>query len=607
LTFPVYKIEVYSPAAVLRYTITKEVIDVYSTTSLTDRIGTFSFSVPSEAPDGTSKYGNITVFDTIKIYYGYDSVGATPDFIGKVYQIQATKNDSGTFRTIKGRDDGEVTTRRFKGMKDWVAVGASTITTELADDLGLGTGDIVVDASAETHRIDIDKHETYFGFLKKVSDYWVNAGTQVKKDFYVDVDGDLVWKARPIRTANVESFTVGSDIYSYSVLTDLTATKNRIWVYGSKGRPEDSTLDAPTEMADPEDTTNVDVNSASGQKVLSVAATASFSPGDKVFIYWGTTRYEQNVVDTINAGVSLTMVTNLANNYVIGDYCVHYPGWLELESNVTITADAVTYKVGARSVSLAAAAAASCRAGYMPDSNYNLNYYPRINFFLRSDTTDPVYVSVWDSSGNSAFYELGTLEADSKFHFYQISTGRDNTGGWELSGVVDWADIMFIEIGQYDVNSTLLIDGLYIDNRRYRPNANGYIEDATSQTSYGIREMVVVDDDLPSDSACEIRGEALLYQLKDPITRIDLEVDGNTNVLIGDRLSLTIPAEDISAVNYDVVSVMHRINTAMGFKTFINCVDSANNRSMPARTKDEFLIGQLRTQQDVGRGLNVLK
>lgn len=64
-------------------------------------------------------------------------------------------------------------------------------------------------------------------------------------------------------------------------------------------------------------TTTVDATSASGQKVLNVASTTNFAPGDMVLIRQGT-QQEIGVVDTVQAGVSLTLEANLAYTYTSG-------------------------------------------------------------------------------------------------------------------------------------------------------------------------------------------------------------------------------------------------------------------------------------------------
>ena len=57
--------------------------------------------------------------------------------------------------------------------------------------------------------------------------------------------------------------------------------------------------------------TTVDADSASAQKVLNVAATAGYAAGNYVLIGEGTAREEIKIIDTIQAGVSLTMTVNL--------------------------------------------------------------------------------------------------------------------------------------------------------------------------------------------------------------------------------------------------------------------------------------------------------
>lgn len=72
--------------------------------------------------------------------------------------------------------------------------------------------------------------------------------------------------------------------------------------------------------------TTVDETSASGQKVLKVAATTGYAADNKVIIGRGTDREEEAVVDSVSAGVSITFDDNLtyehtadANTTVDGD------------------------------------------------------------------------------------------------------------------------------------------------------------------------------------------------------------------------------------------------------------------------------------------------
>lgn len=65
--------------------------------------------------------------------------------------------------------------------------------------------------------------------------------------------------------------------------------------------------------------TAVDVVSAITQKVLSVAATTGFTSGDIIVIQRANDTTERHVVDSVQAGVSLTLIANLAAACAVGD------------------------------------------------------------------------------------------------------------------------------------------------------------------------------------------------------------------------------------------------------------------------------------------------
>lgn len=65
--------------------------------------------------------------------------------------------------------------------------------------------------------------------------------------------------------------------------------------------------------------TTVDTISNSGQNILSVASTEEFSVGDIVFINPNTATVETGVVQSIQAGVSLTFVGNLTFAHQVGE------------------------------------------------------------------------------------------------------------------------------------------------------------------------------------------------------------------------------------------------------------------------------------------------
>ncbi len=77
-----------------------------------------------------------------------------------------------------------------------------------------------------------------------------------------------------------------------------------------------SLMDAPV-FSSPTATT-VDVTSTVGQKVLSIASTTGFTSGLSVIIGSGTARQEAGKIDTVSAGVSITLVDNLKYEHTSG-------------------------------------------------------------------------------------------------------------------------------------------------------------------------------------------------------------------------------------------------------------------------------------------------
>ena len=247
MTKPVYKIEVYT-AAVLDHTITTDAKQIMYKDSVTDSIGHFSFTVPS-VKGGANSYDDIALNDKIKIWIDYTSVSGDPDFIGRVYKIDSSYSEQGYLRTVSGLSQGEILLRRHKTDTLWAAVTVKTLADELADDLSLGKGDIAADATVLTVEIET---KTYFDLLREISDYYVSGGSQIKKDFLVDVDFDLVFVNRgssPFATYAALTLEPGVNLLSYVVSQDKTPVKNNITVYGAKERTEPADIDLWAEPA----------------------------------------------------------------------------------------------------------------------------------------------------------------------------------------------------------------------------------------------------------------------------------------------------------------------------------------------------------------------
>jgi len=548
---PIYKIEIWDSTPALIHTITSDAIDIKVKETLTQAIGTFSFTLPTvKGLPNPYFFTDVAVNDTVKIWLDYENVSGDPVTVGRIYQITTPLTlNSGYLRHFACSNQGEILQRRIKTRKAWEGVGASTIVTELATDLGLGTGQITADATSVTLTTD---GETYFDVLRKVSDYWFNAGTQVKKDFYVDVDDNLVWKSRPIRTAGVETLTVGENILSYNLLRDVLPVKNKIWVYG---------------------------------------AATPYDPNRAVVNFAGRT-YPSD-----------------------GDSWTYGTGWTA--SKGTLSSDATNPKVGANDLRCTSDASHDC-GFYRSFSQLSVEGkegFTALQFWGRRDALLATWhhIRLWCPNITNNFeWDFGDPGVNDVWKFKIARLGENNTydadtnpnGQWHLgAGSPTWNNIQGIE---FMVDSGLDFhwdtDGLCFSYGRWR----GLAEDVASQTSYCQRDTMMIDDFLLSDSECTKRAETLLYQLKDPVNRLDVLVVGNPNIKIGDRLSITIPAEGISAASYDVVTVEHSLAKESGFTTRATLVNSANTRTPPANSLQEILVSQNRKQTELGKGLQLI-
>lgn len=172
-------------------------------------------------------------------------------------------------------------------------------------------------------------------------------------------------------------------------------------------------------------------------------------------------------------------------------------------------------------------------------------------------------------------------------------------GKWIKFVNAAWDNIQAIRFTVYDAgasNISVKIDCLHFSHARYY--------DLADAGAAVVREYAVVDDNLLTDSDCQKRAETLLYQMQNTPIRIDVVTPGNMNLLVGDRLSMTIPAADISAVNYDVAEVDHNLSK-VGFVSTVKMVNTADKRALPPITHNEVLLEQFKIQKQIASGLRL--
>jgi hypothetical protein len=141
-------------------------------------------------------------------------------------------------------------------------------------------------------------------------------------------------------------------------------------------------------------------------------------------------------------------------------------------------------------------------------------------------------------------------------------TLQTQTPDWTVNGTPNWDAIdaiRFIIVYPAIGIAYIRIDHLRFCDCRYSAVA----EHAGSQSAYGLRELVEVDEELYSDNECLLRAEALLAYLKDPaeyLTARSTVIDyGSTPIKQADKIHVTLPNENVDA-DFRIESVEYHVD-----------------------------------------------
>jgi len=553
MTIPVYKIETYT-VAVKDYTIEKDCVAYRVKTALTGQLGNFSFTLPGMR-GLTQCYDDIAVWDKVKIYLDYDSVGATPLFVGRIENIQ-NRWISGPppqyVRIFSGRDQGEVTARLIRDQ--WSSGGgtAHDVVDKWCDDCGLGKTEVAADATA----VDVVSHQSkYAPLLRDICDY----ATSIDKDWYVDVDNNLVWKVRPIRDTGISTLTVGENVKSYNLTRNLREVYNKFYVFGASEPTVDDTAvcdhgldcsptDLPANHEDWDETLNDwTCDSKSGTDSLILGAAAPHC-GDKYVI------------------VSVAWGDSVADEWV----------WQQRAFNVLRVKDSARLDWYYRFVSPGNTLQSAYVMLLAPDtSNYFIYHIDSSNF--------PA-----ENTGTHFYAMCGPA--------YEAIAGNEK---WQRVGDPDWYNlqgIRFYSLVDTDASEGLqqFIDCLYFSSLRW----HDLDEDGGSQTSYGVRPMLVVDDRIHSNTHASNYAAVLKDRHKDVPLQLDVVMPLDTNLLIGDRIPITIAKENLSAQDFDVIIVEHLMTKELGTLTRGTLVSKARMRTALKTTDSNVILRDMKTRTE---------
>jgi hypothetical protein len=537
MPFPTCKIEIYdnaTPTPNLVYTITSDAWDVYVREILTSGIGTFSFILPGLV--GASKvYDDIGDFYKVKIYLGYGTLGAGDlQCVGRTLTGTTFFGDDGCTRLFEGKNQGEILERRLKTNRRYQDLDASTIVAvDIATELGIYDA-----AKIETDETDVTvtvRTEQYLDYLRKVSDYY-DSGGSVQKDFWVDNDNKLNWRGRAnARTEGVETLTVGENILDYRYSHTIVPSKNRITVYGAPSAYYPNNKDVFTDALD---------------GILNGEDWQYNELGHgTLYLNAGTAQYGTYAIHCQNAALndSCTFELELPHSVNLRDI-----NTLSFMHMVTAGVTAFTsFKI-------------------LLEAPDNTNY-----FQLKDSLTLPNLTWVGEnlSLGDNNIYD--SIE--------------NPNGIWEKHINANWWDIRKIRfIAPYTGGSEVNTANLHIDKLYFSPDRwVAVAENPTNQGIYDLREAEFTDDNLLSNSECQKRAQTLLYQLDDKVIALEVTTPLNTNIKIGDRIPMTLPAENnVSDLDFDVVAVEHHYTKQpLGGQTKASMIYGGNIRWLPSKTQ----------------------
>ncbi len=188
--------------------------------------------------------------------------------------------------------------------------------------------------------------------------------------------------------------------------------------------------------------------------------------------------------------------------------------------------------------------------------------YPVLNLWLSREGgfNGNVTLSLFDAADRVAGHEFTV--GHEKWFQTQMRVGAANADLWQVESGFDWTQVKKVRVVcWFDSVGTgsFWVDGLFFGGRRY----SALQEDAGSQGSYGLRELVEVDEELWSDDECASRAKALLANLKNPAEQLTLRSTvadyGNAPLLPGDKVHVALPNEGVDG-DFRILSVEYNVD-----------------------------------------------
>ncbi len=188
--------------------------------------------------------------------------------------------------------------------------------------------------------------------------------------------------------------------------------------------------------------------------------------------------------------------------------------------------------------------------------------YPVLNLWLSRESSfnGNVTLTLFDATDRAAGREFTV--GHEKWFQTQVRVGSGNADVWQVESGFNWKSVKKVRVVcWFDGVGTgsFWVDGLFFGGRRY----SSVQEDAGSQSSYGLRELVEVDEEFWSDVECTSRAKALLASLKAPAEQLTLRstvLDYDAAPLLaGNKVHVALPNEGVNG-DFRVLSVEYNVD-----------------------------------------------
>ncbi len=303
------------------------------------------------------------------------------------------------------------------------------------------------------------------------------------------------------------------------------------------------------------------------------------TPDGKFEFFPKGTKYSQvNLSETIEAseyGKNVIRVRNRITVYGTQDKSVpsdkdHWTEtlnptdgtWTATAGTISFDTTTKTRGVGSIKTSADQLVYAGCLLTLNFGKEVNTDQYPLLNFALYQQTSfnGNVTLSLYDAFDHAANKEFSL--GNEKWVQNQFQVGQVNRDLWQVDDGFNWQQVNRIQVICWFTDSgsgSFWVDGLFFGGKRY----SSLQEDSGSQASFGLRELVEVNEEYCSDLECESHAKALLSNLKDPAESLTLKstvIDySSTPILAGDTLHVVLPTEGVNS-DFRVLSVEYTVD-----------------------------------------------